>query len=123
MITEDLRLELLSDSAIAAFTSTRIFARQPIDAPSGTYITLRISGRGRNMVREEFVMRVMVFSKNLADLATLSDRVIVFLEGKVIINNDADYYKMWFVNQIENPERLNDGNYFNMLDFVFCKTT
>lgn len=124
MITQDLRLELLSDATISALVGTsRIYDRQPLKDPEATYITLRMTDRNRDSVREQFIMRVLVFSKSLADLATLSDRIIVFLEGKITLNSNHTYYKMSFLSQIEDATRLENGDYFNMLDFIFCKTT
>ena len=122
MIIEDLRAEIIGDVTIATIVDERVFNRDPIDQQSLSYLTFDRPAKQRNMIRERNQFRIFAYSKDVDELETLSDAIITLFENKRSMNGN-EYFQISLIGQTDNPDVLDSGFYWNVLQFQFDRTT
>lgn len=113
---------LESNPAISSVVGNRIYSRFPLQEQSGAYICFTRPGRVRQIASNGNRITFRVFSKDLSELEDLSENLLNFFEDRLMVGTD-EYFKISLLNQSDVPEILDNGFYFNILFFIFSKST
>lgn len=122
MLYTNIRTAILADVTIAGIVSSRVFARKPNTDQSSSYITILIENDRINEISSVALCRIICFSKDMAQLETLSSRLIATLSAKTNIGGSTNMYKTRMVNRRDGDGRLDDGFYWTILFFEFYRT-
>lgn len=119
---KDLIESLKGNTDITDIVSTRIYNREPIRTPEGTYLEVYRTNKTRQVASESNILQIFVFGKLVGEMEALSDLIIEHLEDKLVLNTNP-YFKCNLVNQADNNIKLDNGFYFNIITFQFQKVT
>lgn len=122
MLYTNIRTAILADTAIATIVSSRVFARKPVTDQTSSYITLLLENNKLNDVSSVALCRMLCFSKDMAEIETLADRLISVLSAKTNLGGSTNMYKTRIVNRRDGDGRLDDGFYWTILYFEFYRT-
>lgn len=122
MLYTNIRTAILADTPIATIVSSRVFARKPITDQTASYITILLENDKPNDVSSVALCRILCFSKDMAEIETLANRLISVLSAKTNLGGSTNMYKTRIVNRRDSDARLDDGFYWTILFFEFYRT-
>jgi len=115
-ILQDIYAELTNAPAITAIVADRVFFRNPQNAQNSPYLVYARQQKERDMVRQKDRFQIVCFSRDSAELETLSDAVVALFEGRVEMNG-SEYFKIALIFQSDAGVKLSNGFYWNTLTF------
>lgn len=122
-VLTDFVYELEHAAAVAAIVSTRIFYRNPVEAPSAAYLVYT-KNSSRNMVAETYTFQIIAFAPEMDDLETLTNAIIEHFEDLRYMGASGNhYYSISLLSVVDGRTKLDSGHYWNTLSFQVSVNT
>jgi len=117
MIFEDLYKHFTEDAGIDAIATGGVFWRNPIEAPDGTpYLIYSRPDLEENDVRNQHRVQIACFAQSMNDLEALTEAVKSSLRGATQVG-EGKYYIVQLISQVDSEDKLENGYYFNILNY------
>lgn len=122
MLYTNIRTAIVADATLVGIVSGRVFARKPLTDQTASYITILLENDKPNDVSSVALCRVLCFSKDMAQVETMANRLVTVLSAKTNLGGSTNMYKTRIVNRRDGAGRLDDGFYWTILFFEFYRT-
>lgn len=122
MIFEDLFTHLSDSAEISAIATGGVFWTNPLEAPtSEPYIVYSRPEEQEDDIRNRHLVQIVCFAKSMSDRDGLSEAVKHSLRGVKEIGN-GEYYIVQLITQTDSDIKLENGYFFNILNYDIRET-